>query len=340
MQPDKTTIAEYLTRWLDDYVKVNLSPTSYAGYKDIARAHFLPALGNIPLSKLMPEHLQRYYSEKVKAGLSAQTIRHHHTLLHKALQTAIEWQLINRNIADAVKPPRAQRPEMQVWSETEIKQFLEAAKNTPYYTIFYLLLFTGMRRSEVMALRWSDIDFILGEIHINRSLHILRGGIPYFKAPKSATGRRTVALPPSAQLVLNEYRERRESESIMLDKPMEDNDLLFCDITTGEPMRAATVSHAWSKLIKKTGMRYIRLHDARHSHASLMLKQGIHPKVVQERLGHSSITITLDIYSHVSPGLQQAAAMRFDEAFTEKYNQKEFSCNLVANRKKKVNITQ
>lgn len=315
LEPDKATLAEFLNRWQTDYVRVNLSPRSAEGYADIIRAHFIPALGNIPLSQLKPEHLQRYYADKLDKGLSAQTIRHHHTLLHKALQTALEWNLLNRNIADAVRPPRVHKKEMQVWNEREIMQFLEAARDTYYYEIFYLALFTGLRRSELLALRWSDIDMLLGEIHVNRSIHILKGGIPYFKAPKTAAGRRTVALPPSASLVMQKYREKKEAESIMLNIPIKDDDLVFNNL--GKPVLPLTVSHAWSKLVKKTGLKPIRLHDARHSHASLMLKQGIHPKVVQERLGHSSITITLDVYSHVVPGLQEKAALRFDEALIE-----------------------
>lgn len=318
LEPDKATLTDYLDRWIIEYVMVNLSPRSAEGYQDIVRAHFIPEIGNIPLSQLKPEHLQRYYADKLDKGLSAQTIRHHHTLLHKALQTAIEWNLIIRNVADAVKPPRVQRKEMQTWNEVEIMQFLEAAKDSFYYEIFYLALFTGLRRSELLALRWSDIDMILGQIHINRSLHILKGGKIHFKAPKTASGRRTVALPPSALLLLNEYRQKKEVESLMLNIPIQDSDLVFNNL--GKPVLPLTVSHAWSKLVKKTGLKYIRLHDARHSHASLLLKQGIHPKIVQERLGHSSIVITLDTYSHVTPGLQEKAALRFDEAFKNSYN--------------------
>ncbi len=320
MQPGKTTIADYLNRWLSDYAKPNLSPRTVEGYEHILHHYFTPALGNVLLSQLKPEHLQQYYSKMLSNGLSAQTVRHHHTVLHKALQTAIEWMLLIRNIADAVTPPRAQSPEMQVWNESEISQFLEAAKPTQYYALFYTALFTGMRRSELLALRWQDIDFILGQIYVNRSLHVLKGSRVIIKPPKTAKGRRTIALPPSAFLVLNEYREAKESESLLLGQPISDNDLVFS--TLGKPLLPNTVTHAWIKLVSRTGLKKIRFHDARHSHASLMLKQGIHPKIVQERLGHSTISITLDTYSHVTPGLQEAAAKRFDDAMQVRHNDK------------------
>ncbi len=279
------------------------------------------------LMQLKPEYLQRYYSEKLtggrcdsSGGLSAQTVRHHHTALHKALQTAVEWGLLNRNAADAVSPPHVQRPEMQTWDEDEITRFLEAAKTTPYHHLFYLALFTGMRRSELLALRWQDVDFIMSQIYVSRSLHVLKGGKVVFKSPKTAKGRRTVALPPSAILMLGEHHEKQKLDRAMLGIPLNDDGLVFCQLD-GRPLLPNSVTHAWIKLVRRTGLKPIRLHDARHTHASLMLKQGIHPKIVQERLGHSSVTITLDTYSHVTPGLQQAAAAHFDEAFSTRYNE-------------------
>ncbi len=320
MKPTKTTLAEYLERWLKDYAWPNLAPKTAEGYEHIIRRHFIPALGNMALTQLKPEHLQRYYSQKLTGGLSAQTVRHHHTALHKALQTALEWGLLSRNVADAVSPPRVQRPEMHTWGEDDIAHFLEAAKDTPYYALFYTAFFTGMRRSELLALRWQDIDFVLSQVYVSRSLHCLSGGRVVFRSPKTAKGRRTVALPPSAILVLKEHYEKQKLERAMLGMPLTDDDLVFSHLD-GSPLLPDSVTHAWIKLVRRTGLKSIRLHDARHSHASLMLKQGVHPKIVQERLGHASIQITLDTYSHIAPGLQQAAAKRFDEAFTTKYNE-------------------
>jgi len=311
MQPGKTTVAEFLSKWLADYAKPNLSPRGYERYESIVRVHLAPALGSIQLTQLRPEHLQKHYTAMLDAGLSPRSVRYVHVVLHKALQTALKWGMVVRNVADGVDVPRAHPGEMQTWDEHELNQFLEAAKPTPYYALFYTALFTGMRRSELLALRWQDIDFIYSQIYVNRGMHQLQDGSFVFTAPKSDKSRRTIALPPSAFLVLESYHKAREVECKMLDVTLKDSDLVFS--TLGKPLRPNTVSRAWGMLAAKAGIKVIRLHDARHTHASLLLKQGIHPKVVQERLGHSTIAITLDTYSHVAPGLQEAAAKRFDE---------------------------
>lgn len=311
MKPGKTTLAEYLERWLKDYAWPNLAPRTAEGYEHIMRRHLIPALGSMTLAHVKPEHLQRYYSEKLTGNLSAQTVRHHHTALHKALQTAVEWGLLNRNVADAVSPPRVQRPEMQTWSEEDIARFIEAAKDSSYYALFYTALFTGMRRSELLALRWQDVDLMLSQVYVSRSMHVLKGGRVIFRSSKTAKGRRTVALPPSAILLLKEHHEKQNLERAMLGIPLTNDDLVFSQFD-GKSLLPNTVTHAWIKLVRRAGLKPIRLHDTRHSHASLMLKQGVHPKIVQERLGHATISTALDLCSHVSPGLQQAAAEGFD----------------------------
>ncbi len=320
MQPNRTTVADYLTTWLSDYVKPNLSPRGYERYESIVRVHLVPAIGSIPLTQLRSNHLQKHYSGMLEVGLSPQSVRYDHVVLHKALATALKWGLIARNVADGVDVPRAKRSEMKTWDEEEINQFLEAAKDTQYYALFYTALFTGMRRSELLALRWQDIDFIYSQIYVNRSMHHLQGGGYIFTQPKSDKSRRTIALPPSAFLVLEDYRKQKETEGILLGTLLKDIDLAFSAL--GKPLRPNTVSRAWTMLAIKAGVKVIRLHDARHSHASLMLRQGVHPKIVQERLGHSTISVTLDTYSHVTPGMQEAAAKRFDDALQVRHNEK------------------
>jgi len=312
VKPGKITLGEFSQQWLRDYVWPNLSPATARGYEFIVKSHLAPALGNIVLNQLRPEAIQHYISEKQKANLSAQTVRHHYMTLHGILQSAVKWGLLSRNPGDAVTPPRVHRPELNIWNEDDIHTFLDAAKDSPHYTLFFTALYTGMRRNELLGLRWGDIDFMLGQIQVSRSLQCLRSGEIDFRPPKTASGRRTIALSASAILALKEHRERQKLERTMLGLPESDNDLIFSQFD-GKPLLPNSVTHAWIKLVKKAGVRPIRLHDARHTHASLMLKQGIHPKIVQERLGHASIQITLDTYSHVAPGLQEVAAKRFDE---------------------------
>lgn len=312
IKPGKSTLAEFLKLWLRDYAKPNLSPRGFERYESIVRVHLTPNLGSIPLTQLRPEHIQKYYTAKLNSGLSARTVKYHHVILHIALKTAVKWGLVGRNVTDAVDPPRTRNREMNTWDEDEIICFLNTAKDTLYYALFHTALFTGMRRSELLALRWQDIDFIYSQISVSRSLHHLNDGSYVFTQPKSAKSQRTIALSPSAILVLKEHHEKQKLERIMQGITLTDNDLVFSH-PDGKPMRPNTVSRAWTIIAARAGLKVIRLHDARHSHASLMLKQGTHPKIVQERLGHSTIAITLDTYSHVTPGLQEAAAKSFDE---------------------------
>jgi len=317
LKPGKTTLAEYLEKWLSDYAKPNLSPRGFERYQGIITKYLIPDFGNITLTQLRPEHLQKHYTTKLNEGLSAGTVRYHHAVIHKSLQTAVKWGLVNRNVSDGVDVPCAGHTEMQTWDEYEINRFLETAKDSPYYTLFHTALFTGMRRSELLALRWCDVDFIFSQISVSRSLHHLKDGSYVFTQPKSAKSKRTIALSSFAIVALREHWERQKLERAMLGIPLTDDDLVFSAIE-GKPLRPNTVTRAWATIAAHAGVKVIRLHDARHSHASLMLKAGIHPKIVQERLGHSTIAMTIDTYSHVTPGLQQAAAESFDRLLNSK----------------------
>lgn len=317
VNPGKTTLAEYLQRWLQEYAKPNLSPRGFERYESITRVHLIPRLGNIPLVQITSEQLQKHYTLKVNEGFSPRSIRYLHVVLHKALETAMKWGLLARNVSDGVDVPRVRQAEMRTWDEYEVTRFLEAARDSRYYGLFHTALFTGMRRSELLALQWRDIDF--HQISVSRSLHQLRDGSYVFTQPKSVKSRRTIALSPSSVLTLAEHKEDQKGIRAMLGLPLRDDDLVFAT-HDGKPLRPNTVSRAWGALAAHAGLKIIRLHDARHTHASLMLKQGVHPKIVQERLGHSSIQVTLDTYSHVAPGLQEAAAESFDRLVSPRYN--------------------
>lgn len=323
IKPEKTTLAEYLERWLKDYVWPNLAPRTAEGYEHIIRRYIIPGLGKIQLAQLKPEHIQKYYANQLSIGgdkgigLSPRTVRHHHMCLHSALKTAVKWELLIRNPLDAIDPPRCQKHEMHTLTEEAVHKVLEIANETPYFTLFYLALFTGLRRSELLALKWSAVDLIMCQLSVSRSLHVLSGGEIITRQTKTARSTRSVALSPSTVQVLKDHRDKQQAFKILAGSHLNNDDFIFTNID-GKPLLPNTITHNWIKIIRKAGLDGIRLHDARHTHASLMLKQGIHPKIVQERLGHSSIQVTLDTYSHVAPGLQQAAAKGFDELIVHK----------------------
>jgi integrase len=331
IEPNKTTVAQYLQRWLVECCKPSLTPRSYERYKGIIEKNLIPAIGRIRLVDLRPEHVQRHYTTMIDKGLAARTIRYDHIVIHGALRMAVKWQLVPRNVADAVEIPKPKHSEMQIWDSDEITKFLEAAKTTPYYALFYAALYTGARRSELLGLSWRHVDFLYSQIDIERGLHWIKREGYIFTQPKSVKSRRTIALPPSLVLLLKEYKEKQECNRLLIGKPFTEDDLVFSH-EDGSPLFPNSISRAWSLLAKKAGLKPIRFHDARHSHATLLLRQGAHPRVVQEQLGHSTIATTLDVYSHVTPGLQEAAATRFDEAMSGRYNNHSNSDNkLVAN---------
>ncbi len=338
----KVSRAEFLEEWLQGYVELNCSPRTKASYEMIIRRHLIPELGGILLSQLGPRHLQAFYSQQKVQGrvdgkgpLSSKTVRYCHSLLAEALEHAVKMGLVSRNVARATEAPRVDHKVMSTLMLEDIPKFLGAAKGTPYHTLFYLLLHTGLRRGEALALRWKNVDLglpslgVLGYLSVTETVYRLAGDY-IVKEPKTPSSRRRIALPPSLVLVLRQHRTEQEAQQALLGKPLIDNDFVFAH-PDGNPLDPSTVSHAFNKVIRKAGLPHIRLHDLRHTHASLLLQAGVHPKVVQERLGHSSIRVTLDTYSHVMGGLQEAAAQHFDELLTSRKAETENVSKMLAN---------
>ncbi|MBI2859681.1 MAG: tyrosine-type recombinase/integrase [Chloroflexi bacterium] len=319
VEPSKITVGEFLKQWLRDYAKTAVRPRTFQRYENIVQKRIIPVIGAVPLTTLKPQHVQAMYSAHLTGPrldhrlgtLSAKTVVQHHRVLREALAYAMRLGLVARNVADAVDPPTAARHEVEFLDADAINTFLDRARNTPYYALFHLDIHTGLRRSELLGLRWKDVDLDLAALSVRQAMHRLRGGQTVFLEPKTSKGRRQVALSPSAVLVLRSHREKAEADNALLGSSLTRDSLVF-SLVDGSPMSPDGVSRAFKRIAKHAGFPGVRLHDLRHSHASLMLKQGVHPKIVQERLGHATIAITLDVYSHVTPGLQEAAAQAFD----------------------------
>ena len=223
--------------------------------------------------------------------------------------------LIFRNPCQGVSPPRADGKELHPPDAAAIHRILEATKNTEYYEALYTAFYTGLRRGEILALRWRDVDLDMATISVNRSIYRGRGGKSIYQDPKTAKGRRLVSLTPSTALMLRSLRERQQAHGLLLGYIVNEDSQVF-RYHDGRPILPRGFSGAFTKCMHRAGLEGYRLHDSRHAHATLMLRQGVHPKIVQERLGHAKVETTLNIYSHVTPGLQAAAALRFEEGLT------------------------
>ena len=324
VKPSRITLAEFLRQWLTDYATTNVRPRTLEGYRGIVQAHLIPKLGSVPLSELQPSHLQHYYSNALEngrldgklGGLSPRSVLHHHRVLSEALSHGVKWGLVVRNVAQVTDPPRPGRAEMAILDTAAIRRLLETSQGIVYRPMIHLALYTGLRRSEFLGLRWADVDLEMATLSVIQVIHKLRDGRIVFQEPKTAKGRRLVSLSPTAVLALRAHREKHEADRASLGTTLADNALVFSQ-PDGSPFLPDTVSHAFAKIVRRAGLQGIRLHDLRHAHASMMLRRGVHPKIVQERLGHSTISVTLDTYSHVTPGLQEAAALKVDEELAE-----------------------
>jgi len=324
VRPSKLTLGEFLRQWLRDYAATNVRPRTLEGYQGVIDRHLIPSLGAVLLVQLQPSHIQPYYSTALNSGgkdqkgggLSARSVLHHHRILSEALSHAVKWGVLTRNVALAVDPPRPAKKEMHPMDSDAVRMFLSSAKGSMYFPLFHLATYTGLRRSEILGLRWKDVDLDMAVASVVQVLHRLKDGRFILQEPKTAKSRRQVSLGPAAVLALRNYRERRQAERIIAGRPLSQDDLMFCHLD-GSPIRPDNVSRAFSRIARKTGISGVRFHDLRHTHATLMLKQGIHPKIVQERLGHATIAVTLDTYSHVLPGLQEQAALRFEQELAQ-----------------------
>jgi len=313
-EDENMTVGEYLDRWLKDSVRGSVRQSTYDRDKILLEKHVEPVLGNRKLKNLTPLDLQSLYRDRLDAGLSASTVHKIHVILHKALSQAVRWNMVPRNVSEAVKAPRPAPKEMHPLSPEQARRLLDAARGERFEALYVLAVTTGMRQGELLALRWSDVDLEDPEqatVSVRRTL-TRNGGRVAFGEPKTKKSRRSIRLTPQAVRALREHLERQLREIEMLGDRYEDQGLLFAT-DTGGPLNPSNLrQRSFLPLLKKARLPHVRFHDLRHTCATLLLSQGTHPKFVQELLGHATIAITLDTYSHVMPSMgdQTARAMQ------------------------------
>ncbi len=305
----RQTVGQFFTQWLAA-VQPSLRPRTFVGYEQLVRLHVVPDLGPLSLTKLSPQHLQRLYASRLDAGLSSTTVNHLHALIHKALSNAVRWGMLQRNIADLVDPPRSRHFAIATLSPEQARAFLAAARGHRLEALYVLAVTTGMRQGELLGLRWRDVDVDAGTLQIRGSLQATPEGRRILE-PKTAGSRRRVALSKQPIDALRRHRVAQAEERLRLGAGWEDSDLVFCS-AAGHPITASGLRRSFEPLLKRAGLPRMRFHDLRHTAATLLLGRGVHPKVVSEMLGHTRISTTLDLYSHVSMTMQQQAADAFD----------------------------
>ncbi len=308
------TVAQYMNRWLTDCAKSRLAHRTYDAYEQRIRDHINPSIGRIKLAKLSPANVQALYTSKLNSGLGSGTVRAIYAVLNGALEQAVRWNMIPRNPASAVNPPKLRQEEMIVLDADQARRFLDAARGDRWECLYVLALSCGIRRGELVGLKWSDIDLGTRTLRINRQLQRMRnGGGLYFSQPKNAS-RRTITLPQTAINALKSHRKRQAEQKLSAGPHWQENGLVFTTIK-GTPVDAQNVTQrSYKGLLKRSGLPHMPFHGLRHSTATILLAKGIHPTYVQKLLGHSSIRLTLDLYSHWMPSMGSHTADGVDEA--------------------------
>jgi len=320
VKPHKKTVTEYLNEWLNHIEQTTIGRKTFEGHKEHIENYIIPLIGDIGLLRLEPFDIETMYTElrksgrkKSKGGLSEQTIKHIHSTLNNALKRAVKWKLLTNNPCIDVDKPMPKKTEMQALDENETASLLRSVEDTRLYAPILVAVTTGLRRGELLALRWKDIDFKRHKLNVRQSVEVTKTSLG-FKEPKSKSGKRSITLPQITINTLLKHRKKQNEQRLMLGAGYKNLDLVFSDYD-GDIWHPDVFSNVFSRHAKKIKLKTTRFHDLRHTHATQLLIQGIHPKVVQERLGHSTIVITLDTYSHVLPNMQEEAAEKIDSIF-------------------------
>jgi len=309
------TVGDYLDRWLSNSVKDTVRERTYERYEEILRLHVKPALGRLKLKALTPAHVQDFYRDRLDNGFSPATVQKIHVILHKALSQAVSWSLVPRNAGEAVRAPRPAPKEMQPLSPDEARRLLETAGGDRLEALYVLAIHTGMRQGELLGLKWENVDLAANAIRVRHTLLRTKGRV-ILGEPKTKKSRRTVHLTGAASRALEEHLERQLKVMEHLGDLYRDQGLVFTT-EVGTPINPSNLrKRSFAPLLRKAGLPRLRFHDLRHTCATLLLSKNIHPKYVQELLGHATVSITLDTYSHVLPGMGNQVAQAMEDVLT------------------------
>lgn len=311
---ERQTLAQFLSTWLEHVARPSVRPRSYERYAQLVRTHIVPALGRRPLAKLTAQDVQTFLHAKHAAGLSPRTVQYLHATLRAALGQAERWGLVTRNVARLATPPRVTRPEVQPLTLEQTRRLLDAASGDRLEALYTVAVALGLRQGEALGLRWQDVDLDRGQLSINVQLQRLDGR-PQLTIPKTARSRRTLVLPTVVAEALRAHKVRQLEERLAMGAAWRgwEHDLVFTT-TIGTPLDARNVLRHFHALLERAGLPRMPFHTLRHTAATLLLAQGVDLRTVQQVLGHSQISLTANLYTHVLPILLRDAAQRMDSA--------------------------
>jgi integrase len=310
------TLAQYLEYWLETVHRPRVRISSYYKDRGIIYNHLIPTIGHITLQKLTPYHVQNLCHSKEQAGLKPGTVGNIRQVLHNALKTAVNWGLVGRNICSVVPPPKAKPHARTVLDMDQAKQLLAIAKGNRLEGLLTLTVATGLRRGEILSLKWADVNLEERSIQIQRTMSRVGKFGVVASEPKTVRGRRKILLPQFAVEALKQHRQYQLERKAQAGEQWEEHDFVFPNLY-GRFWEPTYLDQMFKRLLVTSGLPVVRFHDLRHSAATILLSMGVHPKVVQELLGHSQISTTLDTYSHVLPSMQQEAMKMLDERFNQ-----------------------
>jgi integrase len=310
---ERQTLGAFLTRWLTDVVEPTVRPRTFDSYRMIVNRHLIPALGKLRLAHLTPSDVQSYLHQKRAQGLSPRTVQYHRSVLRTALGQALRWEEVSRNVATLVDPPRSERTEVEPFTLDQITALQTALKGHPLEGVIILALATGMRQGELLGLTWVDVDLDGANVRVRQQLQRIKGKLTLCPL-KTDRSRRTLALPAFAVEALRRQRIWQLEARLARGERWQDSDLVFPS-GTGAPTDAAGLVHRYHKLLDAAGLPRKPFHTLRHSCASFLLAQGHDLRTIMEQLGHSQISLTANIYSHVAQSLKRQAADSLQELF-------------------------
>jgi integrase len=308
----RQTVEQFLEDWLANTVPTSVRPTTLVSYTTIVRRHIIPELGHLQLADLAPQHVQTMIGTKLAAGLSPRRVQYIRAVLRTALKQAVKWRSVTLNAAALAEAPRVERHEIQPFSVEDARRLLEASQDDRLAALYSVALAMGLRQGEALGLRWEDVAFETGQLRVRVTLQRIDRSYRLLP-PKTERSRRTLRMPATALAALRAHRARQLEERLQAGAAWEDWGLVFTT-ATGRPLHATWITHRFQKLLERSGLPRARFHDLRHTCASLLLAQGVSARMIMEILGHSQISLTMNLYSHIMPSMQEDAAQKMDAA--------------------------